>query len=215
LAEIRICTDCGEKPFYAKGLCRPCYDRRYRREHPRDQRAYLRRYHEKNREKHLVQMRHYDQEHREEKRAYNHQYYLDHQEEGITYTRRYREEHPDHARRYREDHQEEEIARHRRWAQENPDKCVAKTARRRALKRNLPNTLTPQQAQHLFAIGHAMYPGEELHLDHIVPLDKGGGTTLANMHAIPARLNQSKHDALPQEIYKQGEMLSIVEMRNG
>ena len=75
--------------------------------------------------------------------------------------------------------------------------------RRKARKKALPDTLTTEQAEHLLVIGRAVYPGEELHLDHIVPLSRDGGTTLANMHAIPARLNQSKNDALPQEIYKQ------------
>jgi 5-methylcytosine-specific restriction endonuclease McrA len=113
----------------------------------------------------------------------------------------------DNHRRYLEN-QEENRARSLAWAKNNPEKKAAKYARREAQKRRLPDTLTIRQAVHLFTIGQAMYPDERLHLDHIVPLSKGGGTTLANMHAIPARLNCSKNDALPQEVYKQ-ELMEV------
>jgi len=75
--------------------------------------------------------------------------------------------------------------------------------REKALKHNLPATLTPDQAELLLMIGRATYPGEELHLDHMVPVSKGGGTTMANTHYIPARLNYSKYDKLPQGAYRQ------------
>lgn len=91
----------------------------------------------------------------------------------------------------------------RRWRQENPGKERALKARRRARETAVPSTLTPVQAERLLDIGRAMYPGEQLHLDHIVPLSKGGGTTLANMRAIPASLNLSKHDKLPEDVYEQ------------
>jgi 5-methylcytosine-specific restriction endonuclease McrA len=105
------------------------------------------------------------------------------------------------------DHREQYRAYYRHWQKENPEVGKAKQARREARKRNLPDTLTSEQAEHLLVIGKAMYPGEKLHLDHIVPLSKGGGTTLANMHAIPARLNCSKYDKLPGETYKQGTLI--------
>ncbi len=83
--------------------------------------------------------------------------------------------------------------------------CV-RVARYRARKRSLPDTLTEEQTRRLLIIGQQMYPGEKLHLDHIVPVSKNGGTTLANIHAIPASLNAYKHDKLPEEIYQQAEL---------
>ena len=91
----------------------------------------------------------------------------------------------------------------RNWRRKNPEKARLSWARRDARKKALPATLTPAQAERLFAIGQAMYPGEELHLDHVVPLSAGGGFTRANIHAIPAWLNMLKRNALPQEVYRQ------------
>lgn len=96
-------------------------------------------------------------------------------------------------------YQHEQGANHKRHA--------LNEARRRARLRALPDTLTPSQAEHLLRIGQATYPGEELHLDHIVPLSKGGGTTYANVHAIPASINLSKSDKLPDEIYEQHPLI--------
>lgn len=98
------------------------------------------------------------------------------------------------------------------WAWKNRKKVLAIAARYRARKCNLADTLTEEQIKQLVAIGMAMYPGEKLHLDHIVPISKGGGTTRANIHAIPARLNMFKSNRLPQEIYKQ---VQLFEGENG
>lgn len=120
--------------------------------------------------------------------AYNKNYYQEHQEEERARRRRY----------YREN-REKELAYHHR----NLEAGRAKRARRQARKLVLPDTLTPQQAEHLMLIGRAIYPDQELHLDHIVPISKGGGTTLANMHAIPANLNLMKAGELPENVYGQ------------
>jgi len=91
----------------------------------------------------------------------------------------------------------------RQWRAKHPEKEARNTQIRRAQKQAVANTLTKQQAQRLFAIGRATHPGEKLHLDHIVPLSKGGGTTLANMQAIPVNINLNKGNKSPQEIYEQ------------
>ena len=179
--KIVICIDCKEeKPHYALGLCGLCYrhsyNRRYHKDHPRDRRAYYRGW-------------------REEHPDYQRSYYEENLEKILAY-----------ACLYREVNRENILAFRRRWGKENPDKIVVNSALRRARKHSLPDTLTSGQAEHLFRVAQAIYPGEELQLDHIVPLSKGGGTTLANMHVIPARLNQSKADALPQEVYRQVEL---------
>ena len=182
---IIICPGCGEeKEHQGKGLCKPCY---------------VRHYWEANREKVLAYQRLWARQHPRDRRAYMLVYNAEHRDDQCCW----REENPKKcavsSRRWRQanpDYQHD-------WNQANPGKVVATRARRRARRRALPDTLIPEQAEHLLMIGQAMYPGEELQLDHIVPLSKGGGTTLANMHAIPAKLNMLKHDKLPEEIYKQ------------
>lgn len=156
---------------------------------------------------------------RQERAAdYQHRWRIANPDKARAIDRRYREKHSDRRRSYWEGHREElaiyqrrwvkencerVAAIHRRYAQENPEKMVAKQALREARKKALPDTLTPEQAEHLLRIGQAMYPGEKLALDHIVPISKGGGTTWANTHFIPRWLNLIKHTALPSEAYEQ------------
>lgn len=175
---IKTCRVCGgEKEHYAKGLCIVCYRARYNayyyREHRQEILAEKGRYYRVHREKILAQKRLCHKVHRDER---------------LVYLQKWRADNPEYMNN---------------WYRKNPARTLARQARRRTHKRNLPNTITSDQVEGLIEIGRAIYPGEKLHLDHIVPISKGGGTTLANMHAIPARLNQAKKDALPQEAYKQ------------
>ena len=75
--------------------------------------------------------------------------------------------------------------------------------RRRALKNGAADSLIATQREFERRIGEAQYPGEPLHLHHIVPLSRGGGHTWGNISFVPAPLNIYIGDALPQEIYKQ------------
>ena len=193
MAKIIICADCGEeKKHKAFGLCGACHSRRWYQGHREESIARTRRWQEENREDRLAYMRRWREAHRQDIAAYNRRRYEENPERYVAYASQWREENPDKA-----------AARIRCWQQKNPEKVAVLVARRKARKCNLPDTLTTEQAECLLAIGRAVYPGEKLALDHIVPLSKGGGTTRANMHAIPARLNISKKDKLPQEAYRQ------------
>jgi len=123
------------------------------------------------------------------------QYYEANKERLLAYKRQ-------HYRNHREEYREH----NRRWWKNNPEKAAMIRGRRYARSYANPNTLTGEEAKQLLAIGQALYPGQELHLDHIVPLSRGGGTTLANIHAIPAKTNIAKGDTLPGEIYEQLEL---------
>jgi hypothetical protein len=46
----RLTTECGHLPHLAKGMCRNCYDKRYRMEHREYFREKQKRYHTKHRE---------------------------------------------------------------------------------------------------------------------------------------------------------------------
>ena len=92
----------------------------------------------------------------------------------------------------------------RRWWQENPEKGAALQARLQARKRGVADTLTPEQLDFERKIVEATYPGEELHLHHLVPLGKGNHSW-GNITFIPKGLNCSIGDKLPQEVYQQKE----------
>lgn len=203
-----ICPGCDrEKPHSAKGLCKKCYDRQ--------------RY-EKNRDKILAQCRHYQEMNKEKVAAYGRRYRKINRDrikarvkrwaqenpgKRAATSSRWRRNNPDKAkatqRRWAQNNPEAVKAKDRRWRQRNPDRVVMYSARRRARKRAQPDTLTPEQLDNLLEIGQATYGSLELHLDHFISLNKGGGTTRANVHYIPIKLNCSKGDRLPKDVYEQ------------
>lgn len=177
-----ICVDCGQqKKHKAFGLCKPCYMRRWRRENPEKEAAVKRRYAKRHPEKVAASKRRWQRENPEKVAA--------------------------STRRWEENNPERVAARQRRYCQANPEKMAAKNARRAARRRNAPCTLTLKQVEEEFAIARSLYPGEDLHIHHLVPLSKGGGTTLANIQVIPRELNLTIGDKLPEEVYTQVRFL--------
>lgn len=221
-----ICANCGEEKVHrARGLCGRCYTNQCYQENIEKRRTSGRRYYWRNQEARRAYRRRYYWEHREECLAYSHRYQQEHREERLAYKRKYRQEHCEemqvYQRRYDEEHREERREYDRRRRKENPEKVRAihlkyrkfnksypeknrlNASRRRARERSVPDTLTSERAEELLAIGQATYPGEKLHLDHVIPISKGGGTTPGNVHFIPVPLNRRKWSKLPREIYEQ------------
>ena len=90
--------------------------------------------------------------------------------------------------------------RARHWARCNPHVCRANEARRRARKRNkhLHLDRTDRRLINLFYLKRAVL-GDEWHVDHIVPLSKGGQHVPQNLRLLRAIENQRKKDRLPSE----------------
>lgn len=178
-----ICADCSkEKPHYSKGVCRSCYCRRLLAEHGEEIRAYKRRWREANREKEQARCRRWREGHPKEDLARHHRYYQQHRKEKATHVHR--------------------------WREANPERVVVFSAHRRAHKLAVADTLTPGQTEFERKIGEATYPGEKLHLHHLIPLSKSGNHSWGNIIFIPASLNSRIGNKLPREVYQQ-ESLNI------
>lgn len=196
MTRVIVCIDCGEEKEYgARGRCKSCYHRNHYRKH---------------RKKILAANQQWLNEHREQYRQYKNQYNQEHREKHKIYAKnwyqRNREKTLVRSAYWAQENSERYAANQKRWREENPERKRALEARRKARKENLPDTLTEEQRERLLLIGQATFPGEDLHLDHFIPLDAGGGTTLANTHYIPASINLSKANRLPQDIYEQSEL---------
>lgn len=173
-----ICPNCKEeKEHSAKGRCKSCYYRDY-----------------------------YSRQ-REAMRARGRSYYHANTETCLERTQAWRENNRDYLKAYdrraREQNKERRRRSLRRWKKQNPEKLAVYDARYRAHKNAVANTLIPEQAEFERKIGEATYPGEKLHLHHIVPISKGGGHTWGNIAFIPVSLNMSIRDKLPEEVYMQ------------
>lgn len=95
---------------------------------------------------------------------------------------------------------ERDRIKNRLWTKNNPEKNAAKEARRRALRlKQTPSWCAPGTVAY-DAIGDlysdAIHFGEvfgvEYHLDHKLPLARGGSHEPDNLHIIPAEWNLSK-----------------------
>lgn len=118
---------------------------------------------------------------RADKRAYN----VTNADRRAAYMHRYRADNP---------------TAHRDWARANPDKVAAQRHRRRArIAKNGFETysLTDVYEESDYRCAYCSGPIE--HLDHIIPVAKGGADTRTNVIGACALCNQTKSDMDPEE----------------
>lgn len=181
MGRIVICADCGRERIHeARGFCKSCYHRWLKEVNP----GFA--------ERQQTAVRKWQAEHFKERVAYNRSWQLRNHELVKIYGRNWLKRNPEKRR-----------ASVRKYYETHREQARLSCLRRRAKVANLPNTLTSRGMEQLLAIGQGTYPGEKLHLDHFIPVSSSGGLTRANTHFIPAGLNMSKQDKLPQEIYAQ------------
>lgn len=149
----------------------------------------------------LAYNRVYHVAHHEEERAYNKAYYAAHRKEKATYYVTHRKERKVHDRAYYATHREAVEVRH---------------AARRARKRNA----TIGDSKALYRACHSIHtmpslrcywcncsvPIGERHVDHVIPLAKGGAHASWNLCCSCIDCNLRKHAKLPSEFVGQGEL---------
>lgn len=141
-------------------------------------------------------------------------YYEAHREEHAKWVRANRaanrEAEYERNRAYREANREARAEYNRAYYEANPDKSRAKTHRRRALKRNNGGSFTPADIDALketqtdkqgklrcWYCGKAM---TKYHVDHFIPLAKGGSSSVSNLRLACPTCNLSKSAKHPHEI---------------
>lgn len=139
--------------------------------------------------------------------------YLGNRDRRVEFARHYhaanREKHNAKSRAYYARHRErliEEAKRRRETNQKTPEQLAANAARqanRRALKRRqTPPNADRAAIQRLYEIAgwFTRSTGIPHHVDHIIPLAKGGAHHERNLLVMPAPLNLSKSDAIIPEL---------------
>jgi len=114
---------------------------------------------------------------------------------------RYRE----HAIKYYEDNKESVLARQIQYQKEKPHYGRAAVAQRRARKKQA--TLIPNDPRittlYEKAKEWSVILGVELHVDHVIPLSKGGAHVWENLQLLEASLNRIKHASIPFTEYEE------------
>lgn len=168
----------------------------------------------KDKDKKLLNSVAYRATHRVEKRAYNAAYVAEHRVEKRAYNTAYRAAHRDENRArcaaYYAAHREEQRAIHSSWSAAHPVECAAFSAKKRALKRSAtigdPKAIAAvyrrareNKTIRCYLCGKLIPLGER-HVDHIIPLCKGGPHTASNLGITCAKCNMKKGAKLPEEV---------------
>ena len=109
------------------------------------------------------------------------------------------------ARRWRAAHRDEWDAYMRGWMERNRDKCSAYARNHHALSRNAPGTHTADDVRAQYARQHGtcywcgVKVGRHYHVDHVIPLSKGGSNGPENIVVACPPCNLSKYNRSPEE----------------
>ena len=124
--------------------------------------------------------------------AYNKQYHLDHREERIAYNKRWREEHPEY------------LVKGRQWKADHPET-------RSIYRHNYDARVKGNGGIHTFGELNALFasqnylcyycnkPLAEYHIDHKIPVSKGGTNDIENIAISCPSCNLSKYNKTADE----------------
>lgn len=219
-AETRICKTCGiEKPYFPPHFrlhrrnCGDC-ERAAKRAHhhtldPQKIREYLRTYRANNKEK----VREWDRKkyvkHIERVRAYTKTRYDQRDKDRVAADHReWRKKNPDklarYTRSYYEKNKDKSRAKARKWAKLNPEAEAARKAKRRAASTASTVNFTKDDVRQILRANgrQCFYCGcalKKFHVDHFIPLVKGGSNGPENIRLSCESCNCSKGAKMPWE----------------
>lgn len=222
MTDLKRCSKCGqEKPATLeywhrdraakdglRTVCKACAkkrSRRYRQENADKVREANRRYRKDNLKKERARERRSYQNNKKGKTDY----YQKNRDQKLLYAKQYRENNREKIKQYNQAYgtrkREHERERLRRFRKNNPEKIKQYKHNRRALKLNAPGTHTAEDIQLIYDRqgGRCWWCQCELngeyHVDHRIPLSRGGSNDASNIVISCAVCNQSKYDKLPHE----------------
>ena len=149
--------------------------------------------------------------HREKNLVKKEKYYQDNKETILENMKLYQAENKErytkYKRNYAQKNRETEAERSRKYIQENPEKYREYKARRRALERK--NAVGKVDYQKILRrdgmfcyICQKSIEDGNYHMDHVIPLSKGGSHSMENIKVTHARCNLVKNDKSLEEARK-------------
>ncbi len=225
---LKTCTKCGyEFPvdrghFYGRqhgeryvfdARCKTCTKAQtaaYGKAHPEQTKAYAAAGRERHRDKRREYNRRYDDEHRAERSAYKSEWMKKNPEKSAEYHRRWAERHPEYTKEKTEQYYESMRAAQRRYRRKHPEYTrspAVVSGRRNYAARRKGATGSHTQAdildQYKRQRGRCYWcrakVGGKYHVDHVMPLAKGGATDPTNLVISCPTCNSSRKAKLPHE----------------
>lgn len=224
----KTCKVCGSSSFYKSGKCASCaraYSAAYRKANPEQVKAATAAWLEKNQEKKKARLREWRAENAQRLSDYGRSYRAKNSAKVKAIYNAYRaankEKVKSWARQARLKHREKKaaidaayyVANAERikakvalWQKENPEACRIRGQNRRA--KETGGKLSRGLARKLFVLQRGKCPccgkplGKDYHLDHIVPLSRGGQNVDSNIQLLRKTCNHQKHARSPVEFMR-------------
>ena len=184
-----ICKVCGEfKELGGNGMCKKCYDKKYRSENKEARSEYSRKWWLENKKK---------------KSAIHKKYRLRNKEKVILAIKKWQKANPEKLKacrkRYYAKNPEKVKAGIKKWQKANPEKVRENWLRKRGygiVKKGIINKVI---TENILKYGSIVCEKckekcpDNFHIDHIMPISKGGPNNYNNLQILCAHCNCSKH----------------------
>ena len=201
--------------------CRNAYSKKWRKTNPDKVKAYNKEYRKTHHEYYVEKGKEWYRANTEKSYFLTKKWRENNTERANLYARQWKidnyERHVSWRAVYRDVNREKEARDHKSWVQAHPERCRDYCAKRRALKRNatiepLPDKyeIALYEAQH----GLCYYCGTSLaetkqHLEHMIPLSRGGAHALSNLVLSCIACNLQKHTMTAEEFIEKKEALQL------
>jgi len=191
-----------------RSICKFC-QKKYRLEHKTEIAKY-RQEHKVERTKyyqeHKLEIAEYYQDHKAKKAEYDIKYRQEHKVERAKYYQEHKKQIAEHYQerkteiaKYRQEHKTEKALYNVKYRQNNPDKINARNAKRRASKlKQISSTANLNKIAKFYSKAQKLSKdtGIKMHVDHIIPLSKGGLHHENNLQIITATQNLRKSNKI-------------------